>query len=236
LSGATNILVPFQNKKIKIFFAILLLIGIIFSIINREYFNNENITYFLNNYGIFTPLIFILIYVLATILFLPGVILTMIAGALFGPVLGLLYAISGATIGATLAFLNARYIVSEKIENMIEGSKLDYIKKSVEEEGWKFVAFTRLVPLFPFNLLNYSFGLTRIKLSDYVWSSFIFMLPGTLAYVYLGFAGNEILTGGENLIQTILILIAIFAIIIYLPHYIKKISNMEGKQPLEGKG
>jgi len=217
----------FQNQKFKLIFTLLLLIGIIFAIINRGNYNNENLTNILENYGVFAPVIFILIYVLATILFLPGVILTMIAGAFFGPGLGLLYAITGATIGATLSFLNARYIASEKIEKMIEGNKLDYIKKSVEEEGWKFVAFTRLVPLFPFNLLNYSFGLTRIKLSDYIWSSFIFMLPGTLAYVYLGYAGTEILTGGENLIQTILILITIFAIIIYLPYYIKKVSNME---------
>ena len=213
----------------KIIFILLLLIGIIFAIINRENFNSENITNFLEQYGIFAPLIFIFIYALATVLFLPGLILTILAGVLFGPILGTISAITGATIGASLAFLNARYIANEKIENLIEGSKLEFIKKSVEEEGWKFVAFTRLVPLFPFNLLNYSFGLTNIKLREYIWSSFIFMLPGTFAYVYLGFTSTEILNGGDNLIQTILILIAVFTTIIYIPKYIKKVSKLSKK-------
>ena len=210
----------------KIIFTLILLIGIIFAIINRESFDNENINNLLENYGSFAPFIFIFIYALATVLFLPGLILTILAGALFGPFFGTIYAISGATLGATLAFLNARYISYGKIEKMIEGSKLEFIKKSVEEEGWKFVAFTRLVPLFPFNLLNYSFGLTKIKLSEYIWSSFLFMIPGTLGYVYLGFTGTEIVTGGENIIQTILILIAILVTVMYLPHYIKKVSKM----------
>ncbi|MEE3134421.1 MAG: TVP38/TMEM64 family protein [Candidatus Thermoplasmatota archaeon] len=210
----------------KIIFTLFLLIGIIFAIINRENFDNENIKNLLENYGSFAPFIFIFIYALATVLFLPGLILTILAGALFGPFFGTIYAISGATLGATLAFLNARYISYGKIEKMIEGSKLEFIKKSVEEEGWKFVAFTRLVPLFPFNLLNYSFGLTKIKLSEYIWSSFLFMIPGTLGYVYLGFTGTEIVTGGENIIQTILILIAILVTVMYLPHYIKKVSKM----------
>lgn len=211
-------------KKIILF--LFLLIGIILAIINRENFNNENLKNLLENYGFYAPFIFIFIYAIATVLFLPGLILTILAGALFGPFFGTVYAISGATLGATLAFLNARYISYGKIEKMIEGSKLEFIKKSVEEEGWKFVAFTRLVPLFPFNLLNYSFGLTKIKLSEYIWSSFLFMIPGTLGYVYLGFTGTEIVTGGENIIQTILILIAILVTVMYLPHYIKKVSKM----------
>ena len=213
----------------KIIFTLFLLIGIIFAIINRELFNNENVTNYLDGFGIVAPLIFILIYMIATILFLPGLILTMLAGVLFGPIFGTIYSIIGATIGATLAFLIARYLAIEKIEKMIEGKKLDYIKRSVEDEGWRFVAYTRLVPLFPFNLLNYSYGITNIKLKDYIWASFIFMLPGTFAYVYLGFAGTEILNNEGNLIRSVLILIAIFATIIYIPYYLKKVSKIANK-------
>ena len=172
------------------------------------------------------PLVFIFIYTTATVFFLPGLILTILAGVLFGPFFGTIYSIIGATIGATLAFLIAKTIAREKVEKMIESKKLDYLKKSVEDEGWKFVAYTRLVPLFPFNLLNYAFGLTKIKLIDYVWSSFIFMLPGTFAYVYLGFAGTEIINNDGNIITTILILIAIFVTIFYIPHYLKKVSKL----------
>ncbi len=215
-----------KNYK-KFFFTVLLILGIILAVIYRESFNNANITNLLDRFGFLAPLIFIFVYALATILFLPGLILTILSGILFGPLLGTIYSITGATIGATLAFINARYLLYEKIEKMIEGGKLEYIKRSVEEEGWRFVAFTRLVPLFPFNLLNYSFGLTKIKLSEYIWSSFLFMLPGTFAYVYFGHTGSEVITGGDNLIQTILIFIAIFTTITYLPIYIKKIRKID---------
>ena len=207
----------------KIIFTLFLLIGIIFAIINRELFNNENVTNYLDGFGIVAPLIFILIYMIATILFLPGLILTMLAGVLFGPIFGTIYSIIGATIGATLAFLIARYLAIEKIEKMIEGKKLDYIKRSVEDEGWRFVAYTRLVPLFPFNLLNYSYGITNIRLKDYIWASFIFMLPGTFAYVLIGYSGKELLIGQMNYLQIILIFIAIISSLIYLPKFIKKI-------------
>ena len=209
----------------KIIFILLLLIGIIFAIINRENFNSENIKNYLDSFGNLAPLVFIFIYIISTVFFLPGLILTILAGVLFGPFFGTIYSIIGATIGATLAFLIAKTIAIEKVEKMIEGKKLDYLKKSVEDEGWKFVAYTRLVPLFPFNLLNYAFGLTKIKLIDYVWSSFIFMLPGTFAYVYLGFTGSEILNNESNLIKNILILISIFITIFYMTTFLKKLKR-----------
>ena len=214
-------------KKIILF--LFLLIGIILAIINRESFNSENITNYLDIFGNLAPLVFILIYIIATVFFLPGLILTILAGVLFGPFFGTIYSIIGATIGATLAFLSARTIAREKVEKMIEGKKLDYLKKSVEDEGWKFIAYTRLVPLFPFNLLNYSYGLTNVKLRDYFCASFIFMLPGTFAYVYLGFAGTEIINNEEGLISTIVILIAIFATIFYIPRYLKKFLKLANK-------
>tara|TARA_B100001758_G_C18401138_1_gene609076 strand:- start:1026 stop:1688 length:663 start_codon:yes stop_codon:yes gene_type:complete len=212
----------------KIIFILFLLIGIILAIINREDFNSENIKNYLDSFGNLAPLVFILIYAIATVFFLPGLILTILAGVLFGPLFGTIYSIIGATIGATLAFLSARTIAEEKVEKMIEGKKLDYLKKSVEDEGWKFVAYTRLVPLFPFNLLNYAFGLTKIKLIDYIWSSFIFMLPGTFAYVYLGFTGSEIINNENSLIKTILILISIFITIFYMTTFLRK-SNRFNK-------
>ena len=214
-------------KKIILF--LFLLIGIILAIINRENFNSENIKNYLDIFGNLAPLVFILIYIIATIFFLPGLILTILAGVLFGPFFGTIYSIIGATIGATLAFLSARTIARDKVEKMIEGKKLDYLKKSVENEGWKFIAYTRLVPLFPFNLLNYSYGLTNVKLRDYICTSFIFMLPGTFAYVYLGFAGTEIINNEEGLISTIVILIAVFATIFYIPRYLKKVLNLANK-------
>ena len=147
-----NLTRELNYKKIILF--LFLLIGIILAIFNRESFNSENIKNYLDIFGNLAPLVFILIYIIATVFFLPGLILTILAGVLFGPFFGTIYSIIGATIGATLAFLSARTIAREKVEKMIEGKKLDYLKKSVEDEGWKFIAYTRLVPLFPFNLLT----------------------------------------------------------------------------------
>jgi rhodanese-related sulfurtransferase len=90
----------------------------------------------------------------------------------------------------------------------------------VENEGWRFVAFTRLVPLFPFNLLNYALGLTRISFPQYSLATYVCMLPGAIAYTYLGYAGKEAIAGGEGMIQKILLAIALLAVVGFLPRLI----------------
>ena len=105
--------------------------------------------------GPVAPLLFILIYALATVLFLPGSVLTLAGGALFGPVLGTLYNLTGATLGATLAFLIARYLAADWVADKT-GGRVKQLINGVEAEGWRFVAFVRLVPLFPFNLISTS--------------------------------------------------------------------------------
>ena len=95
------------------------------------------------------------------------------------------------------------------------GKRLRQLKSGVEAEGWRFVAFVRLVPLFPFNLLNYALGLTNIRLSHYIVSSFIFMAPGGAAYTYLGYAGREVAGGGEDMVRKALLAIAVLASIAF---------------------
>jgi uncharacterized membrane protein YdjX (TVP38/TMEM64 family) len=142
-------------------------------------------------------LAFMVIYALATVLFLPGSVLTLAGGSLFGPVLGTFVNLTGATLGATLAFLLSRYLASDWVEQKA-GGRLKQLKDGVEGEGWRFVAFVRLVPLFPFNLLNYALGLTRIRLLHYLVATYVCMLPGAFAYTCLGYAGRETVAGGEG--------------------------------------
>ena len=97
--------------------------------------------------------------------------------------------------------------------------------QGVEAEGWRFVAFTRLVPLFPFNLLNYALGLTRIPFLHYLIATLVFMLPGALAYTYLGFAGREAVAGGEGLIQKGLIALALLAAVAFLPRLVARLRQ-----------
>jgi len=137
--------------------------------------------------GPWGQMFFVLIYVAATVLLIPGSALGLGAGALFGVVRGSLLVSLASTLGATCAFLLGRYLAREwaakKIEKRASFSALD---QAVAREGWKIVLLTRLSPVFPFTLLNYAFGLTRVPLRDYVLASWIGMMPGTVMYVYLG--------------------------------------------------
>ena len=148
--------------------------------------------------GVWGPIVFILGYAVAAVAFVPGSLLTLAAGAIFGLVKGTIYTLIGATLGASAAFLVARYVARRAIERKIAGNaKFAAIDKAVEREGFKIVALLRLSPIFPFNLLNYSLGLTKVGFLQYFAAS-IFMLPGTLLYVYYGKAAGSLaaLAGG----------------------------------------
>ena len=148
------------------------------------------------NLGAIAPIAFILIYIIATVAFLPGSILTLGAGVLFGIFEGSIYVFLGATIGATLAFLVGRYLARGWISQKIEGKqKFRAIDRAVGKEGFKIVLLTRLSPVFPFNLLNYGLGVTGVSLKDYVLAS-VGMIPGTIMYVYIGSLAGSLATIG----------------------------------------
>ena len=141
---------------------------------------------------------FIVIYILATVAFLPGSVLTLGAGVIFGVFLGSLLVFVGATLGATAAFLVGRYLARGWVSKKIEGNeKFKAIDSAVGREGFKIVALTRLSPVFPFNLLNYAYGLTGVSLKDYFLGC-IGMLPGTVMYVYLGSLAGNLATLGTG--------------------------------------
>jgi uncharacterized membrane protein YdjX (TVP38/TMEM64 family) len=136
--------------------------------------------------GSWGAIAFVLIYALATVLFLPGSLLTLGGGALFGLVWGTVWVFSGAMLGATLAFLVGRYGARAWVQQKIAGNtQFQAIDAAVAQQGKKIVLLTRLSPVFPFNLLNYAFGLTQVSLFDYVVGS-LGMFPGTVMYVYIG--------------------------------------------------
>ncbi|MBX7165453.1 MAG: TVP38/TMEM64 family protein [Pirellulales bacterium] len=132
------------------------------------------------------------IYIPACILFLPGSLLTLGAGAAFGVGWGTVAVSIGSTLGATCAFLTGRTLARRWVEGRVAGSpRFQAIDEAVARQGFKIVLLTRLSPVFPFNVLNYALGLTRVRLRDYVLASWIGMLPGTLMYVYLGSAARS---------------------------------------------
>ena len=212
-----------MRGKFKLLILIILLVAIaVISIKYRDQFNLMGIRTWLEQYQPWTPIIFIALYITATVFFLPGSVLTIAGGLLFGAWWGTLYNIIGATIGATIAFIIARYIASDWVRAK-GGKYLNKILDGVEHEGWRFIAFVRLVPLFPFNLLNYLLGLTKIGVVPYMLASFVFMLPGTFAYTYAGSLGETFVnSSGMELIGKILIGIGLLVLVTVLPIFIKR--------------
>jgi uncharacterized membrane protein YdjX (TVP38/TMEM64 family) len=209
---------------VRLFLLGALVAGIALAIIYREHIDAASLEAWVADFGPWAPIVFILAYVVATVFFLPGLLFTLAAGALFGPYLGTLYSLIGATAGATIAFLVARYALSEWLAQR-SPARVRQVVEGVEAEGWRFVAVTRLMPFIPFNALNYVLGLTRIKVWHYAIASFLFMAPGGAAYAYLGYAGREVATGDEDLVQKALLGLAALGLIGFLPRLIKRLRR-----------
>ena len=194
--------------------------------------------------GPWGPVIFVGLYVVATVLFVPGLVLTLGAGAVFGVALGSVCVSISATLGATAAFLVGRYLARDAIARKIEKhEKFTTIDRAVADEGWKIVLLTRLSPVFPFTLLNYAFGLTRVKLSHYVLASWLGMIPGTVMYVYLGSlinvgAGHRQRTTGEWVLYGVGLLatvtVTVFVTRLARKALAKKISSSETSHSPQG--
>ncbi len=142
--------------------------------------------------GVWGPIVFILAYALAAVAFVPGSLLTLAAGALFGLVEGTAFVFIGATLGAAAAFLVARYLTRAPIERRLaDNQRFAAIDQAVGGQGRKIVFLLRLSPIFPFNLLNYALGLTQVAFIDYLVAS-LGMIPGTILYVYYGKLAGDV--------------------------------------------
>lgn len=160
---------------------------------------------------------FVGIYVVACVLLVPGSVLTLGAGAVYGVVRGSLLVSLASTLGATAAFLAGRYLARDWVARRLEGNeRFRAIDEAVGREGWKIVGLTRLSPVFPFFLLNYAYGLTRVSLRDYVLASWAGMIPGTVLFVYLGSLAGSLAAldapgGGRSSAQWALYLVGLAA-------------------------
>ena len=180
--------------------------------------------------GIIAPIVFIITYIIITVAFLPASVVTLGAGAVFGVVQGSIYVFIGAMLGATAAFLIGRFVARDWISKKVAGNKFfNSLDSAIAEEGRKLVFLIRLSPAFPFNLLNYALGLTKVSLPDYVLGT-TGIIPGTIMYVYLGSLVKDVATLGtgdapSNPIVTWIIRILIFVTIVAISLYIAKIAK-----------
>jgi uncharacterized membrane protein YdjX (TVP38/TMEM64 family) len=175
------------------------------------------------SFGRIAPLVYIGLYLVSTVFFLPGSPVTILAGFIFGPVWGVFYASIASIISVSVAFLIARYVARDLVEGWVkDNAQFRKIDEQVEEQGWRILMFTRLVPIFPFNLQNYAYGLTSIRFPTFVFISAIFMLPGTIALVLLG---GAFVSGEGNVLKTMLYLgiAGVFMLVLSLvPNFLRK--------------
>ncbi len=149
--------------------------------------------------GAFGMVAFALVYAVAAVLLLPGSVLTLAGGAVFGLLPGFVTVLLGATLGAALAFLVSRHLARRRVEKWIENRpSFSAIDRAVAKEGWKIVFLTRLSPVFPFNFQNYAYGLTRVSFWHYTLASLVGMIPGSFMYVYLGTLGKSSLEAASG--------------------------------------
>jgi len=191
---------PKRRSRAGIIFAVAVAIAIIGI---AHYFGAESLLQraleWIKGLGPLGPIVFIATYILACVLFIPGSILTIGAGVVFGVIWGSIYVSIAATLGATSAFLIGRYLARDWVAARLEANpKFKAIDEAVAREGWKIVVLTRLSPVFPFNLLNYAFGLTRVSLRDYFFASWAGMIPGTVMYVYIGSLAGDLAKAGTQ--------------------------------------
>lgn len=218
-----------ENNLYKSLIIIVILIGVIVFIRFlglHQYISLENIEglqELVADFGLLAPLAYILLWFLVCLLFLPGLPVTILGAFLFEPLFAIIYASIGSTLGATLAFVVGRYAARDFVANWIKDKEqLNKIDKGVKKHGWRMLIVTRLVPLFPFNLQNYIYGLTSIKLKTYVILSWACMLPATIAYIL---TASSIYKGKGDLSQTFIYLgIAgiIFFILSLIPRWFKR--------------
>jgi uncharacterized membrane protein YdjX (TVP38/TMEM64 family) len=164
---------------------------------------------------------FILLFAGTTVLLVPGLFFTLAGGVIFGPFLGTLFNLIGATIGACLSFLISRYIASDWIEKKFS-DRINNISFGVENGGWQFIAFLRLAPVMPFFLVNYILGLTKIKFSTYAFTTAISLIPSVFTITYIGHLGHETVIDKETLVTNTVVALSFISVLIFTPYFLRK--------------
>lgn len=194
-------------------------------LITNNYFSYAYLKNQVNNFGFFSPVIFIIIFAFGTVAFIPATILSIASGILFGTTLGTIYSIIGATIGAGIAFFIAKILGKPYIESVIDTKliKLKQLSSHIEKKGFKSTLILRIIPIIPFTSINYALGLTKIRFDQYIIATFIGLIPSTILYAYFG--ESIILFNIKNMFISLALLITL----IFIYPIIKKIRKTKKK-------
>ena len=192
--------VVFTKRAIALFVVFLIIVPLFIFTPLKTVFNPALFKSFIKQYEGYVEIIFIAIYTGLTVIGVPGTILTIVGGCLFGLWHGTLISIVSATFGALFAFLAARYLLQNFAQRKLgKNQQIKKFQTAILDQPFSFVLTTRLVPISPFNLVNYLFGLTTINWADYTFATFIGVIPGSFAYTWIGVSGEQAMMGGDRL-------------------------------------
>lgn len=209
-----------KNFKILTAIIITIIIFLILTLINNSTININNIQNFILSAGIYAPLIYIIAFSLVPLTLFPDSLLAILGGSLFGLIKGSIYTLIGALIGSSISFFISRYFGLKLIKNN-NNSKLRNIQKLIKNNGFLMILLLRLIPLFPFDLISYGAGLTKINFKDFFLGTFIGTIPGIIVFVNLGSQCIELNKTSIYLSITLLILFILFSVVLKNA-YIKK--------------
>lgn len=179
-----------------IFFTIALISILILAFLFQ--YHARELLEWINTLGLLAPILFLMLYCASALFFLPTMILTLAGGALFGPVLGTIFNLAGATLGALSAFCVSRYVVSGWLTRL-NNVRINRLIKGIDQRGWPFAALLRLVPIIPFHLVNYGLGITRITFTHYLLTTVIFLIPTEILFTYCGAMGMDLMLHFKHL-------------------------------------
>ncbi len=197
----------------------------------QQYLEKEHLRRLVAAYGMWGPAVYLGCWLLVTCMFMPVTPLVLAGGVLFGPVWGEIYVLMGATAGAVLTFLIARYLARDWVAGKLAGTRLKTLDEKVARQGWKIVAFSRVIPFFPFPLVNSAFGLTRVSLGSFTVATFFGMFPVTMVYVYFSANLFDLLQG--RLSWQVILGVLLVALAALVPLAYKKFQAKPGKNMME---
>lgn len=229
---------PANGELLRSVLRTLLFVGVILASVwaaaHWEAFEPRTMAGWAQTHGATVPFVYLAIRLVGAIALVPGSVMAIGSGIVFGPVLGAIYNLIGSTIGAVAAFLIARFIAADWLNRRFGSSpRLQRLMLAVEASGWRFVAFVRLVPLFPYNVLNYALGLTRIPLAQYTLTSIVCMIPGDIAYVYLGYSSGELVTEGQAAMRKVLLAVSLLLALALIPPLVRAFLAPETARRLD---
>ena len=175
-------------------------------------------------FGVWAYLLFVLAFVVLAMFPIPSTLWVLLGGSLFGPLVGTVLSVFSATVAAVLAFVIGRFLARDYVRTHA-GPRVRQVMRGVDAEGWRVVAMTRLIPVFPFAPTNYALGLTGIRLQSYAWTTGIALIPNLAAYTWLGHATRQAMSGAESLIQILLGVLALIALLLFLPGFIRRLKG-----------